>query len=105
MPFIFFRYLRLLASLFSCIAFVAIGSPCHGHFLWVKTVTVDGKPQALLYFGESPAVETYHFPDKLAKTKLWSRAADGKRTEVATKSIETDDRVGHIGPLTDEKAA
>ena len=74
------------------------------HFLWVKAVTVDGKPQGLLYFGESPAEETYHFPDKLAKTKLWSRAADGKRTEIATKSIETDDRIGHIGPLTDAKA-
>ena len=57
-----------------------------------------------MFFGESPAEETYHFPDKLAKTKLWSRAADGKRTEVATKSIETDDRIGHIGPLADEKA-
>ena len=67
-------------------------------------MTVDGKPQGLLFFGESPAEETYHFPEKLAKTKLWSRAADGKRTEVATKSIETDDRVGHIGPLADEKA-
>jgi hypothetical protein len=83
------------------VAIAALALPCHAHFLWVKEVDVDGKPQGLLFFGESPAEETYHFPDKLAKTKLWSRSADGNRTEIETKSIETDDRVGHIGPLGD----
>src|SRR6476619_6465571 len=84
-------------------AVAAAATTSNAHFLWVKTVLVDGKPQGLLYFGESPAQETYHFPEKLGKTKLWSRAADGKRTEIATKSIETDDRIGHIGPLSNEK--
>jgi N-acetylneuraminic acid mutarotase len=65
---------------------------------------MDGKPQGLLFFGESPADESYHFPDKLAKTKLLSRAADGKLIEVATSKVDTEDRVGLIGPLTDEKA-
>jgi N-acetylneuraminic acid mutarotase/uncharacterized GH25 family protein len=95
---------RRPATLIGTLAIAAAATTCHAHFLWVKTVTIDGKPQGLLYFGESPAEETYHFPDKLAKTKLWSRAADGKRTEVVTKSIETDDRIGQIGPLDDEKA-
>ena len=85
-------------------AILALAVPCQAHFLWVKTVTVDGKPQGLLFFGESPTDEAYHFPEKLAKTKLWSRAADGKQTEVATKGIDTDDRVGLIGPLRDDKA-
>src|SRR6188472_3385860 len=98
------RRARLLAPIVCCVALTIMATTSHAHFLWVKTVTVDGKPQGLLYFGESPAEETYHFPDKLAKTKLWSRAADGKRTEVATTSIETDDRIGHMGPLTDERA-
>src|SRR6476646_3759751 len=98
------RFFRRLAAIVSAAAITTIATTCQAHFLWVKTVLVDGKPQGLLYFGESPAQETYHFPEKLGKTKLWSRAADGKRTEVATKSIETDDRIGHIGPLTDEKA-
>src|SRR3954471_10855099 len=85
-PSMYLESFRRFASIVCWIALAAISVPCHAHFLWVKTVTVDGKPQALLYFGESPAVEDYHFPDKLAKTKLWNRAADGKRTEVATKS-------------------
>jgi uncharacterized GH25 family protein/N-acetylneuraminic acid mutarotase len=96
--------LRRLAIAVCGLAITSVAATSQAHFLWVKTVMVDGKPQGLLYFGESPAEETYHFPDKLAKTKLWSRAADGKRTEVATKTIETDDRIGHIGPLADEKA-
>jgi hypothetical protein len=89
---------RTTSTIFS-VAIAALALPCHAHFLWVKEVDVDGKPQGLLFFGESPAEETYHFPDKLAKTKLWSRSADGKRTEIETKSVETDDRVGHIGPI------
>ena len=95
---------RRLTTTACGLAITVLAAGADAHFLWVKTVTIDGKPQGLLFFGESPAEETYHFPDKLAKTKLWSRSADGKRTEVATTSIVTDDRVGYIGPLTDEKA-
>src|SRR6476646_1041800 len=100
MQFIFFRRIAIAVC---GLAITYMATTTHAHFLWVKTVLVDGKPQGLLYFGESPAQETYHFPEKLGKTKLWSRAADGKRTEIATKSIETDDRIGHIGPLSNEK--
>ena len=85
-------------------AVVAVAVQCQAHFLWVKSVTVDGKPQGLLFFGESPADETYHFPEKLAKAKLWSRSADGKQTEVATTAIDTDERVGLIGSLGDDKS-
>src|SRR3954470_11086992 len=85
-------------------AIISVATTSHAHFLWIKTVTVDGKSYGLLYFGESPAEETYHFPEKLAETKLWSRATDGKRTEIATKSIETDDRIGRFGPFADQKA-
>ena len=94
-----------LAALAIGATLLSSATPGFAHFLWVKTVEVDGKPQGLLFFGETPAEETYHFPDKLAKVKLWSRAADGKRSEVATKSIETDARVGLIGPLADAKAS
>src|SRR5690242_7527252 len=74
------------------------------HFLWIKTVQVDGKQQGLLFFNESQFDESYHFPDKLAKTKLWSRAADSKLVEVATSSIDNENRVGLIGLLPDDKA-
>src|SRR3954451_10559345 len=96
--------IRRLAMAICGFVVAAAATTSNAHFLWVKTVIVDRKPQALLYFGESPADETYHFPDKLTKTKLWSRATDGTRSEVTTKSIEADNRVGLIGPLADEKA-
>src|SRR5262249_23920133 len=92
-----------LAAIVCGLAMAALTSTSSAHFLWVQTVEVEGRPQGLLYFGEKPADETYHFPDKLAKTELWSRSADGKRTEIATKSIETEDRVGRIGPIGDAK--
>lgn len=94
---------RRMTSTIFAVAIAALAQPCYAHFLWVKEVDVDSKPQGLLFFGESPAEETYHFPDKLAKTKLWSRAADGKRTEIETKGVETDDRVGRMGPLGNVK--
>src|SRR4051812_34657249 len=88
-----------------CISSLAMTTiRCEAHFLWIKIVQVDGQPQGLLFFNESPADESYHFPTKLAQTKLWSRAADGKSQEVATKSVDTDDRVGLIGPVADDKA-
>lgn len=99
----FVIYRRVFSIACGC-AVLALALPCHAHFLWVKTVTVDGKPQGLMFFGESPTDEAYHFPEKLAKAKLWSRAADGKQTEVATKGIDAEDRAGLIGPLGDDKA-
>lgn len=73
--------------------------PCQAHFLWVKTVAVDGSLQAFLFFGSSPAEENYHFPDKLLPAQLWSCAGNGTRTEIKLKSIDTDARVGRIGSL------
>src|SRR5262245_16987720 len=80
------------------IVVLTVTAPCRAHFLWIKSVTVDGKPQGLLFFNENPFDETYHFPEKLANAKLWCRAAKAKPTEVATKGIDTDERVGLIGP-------
>jgi len=92
---------RQICATFCSLAVAAAALQCEAHFLWIKTVAVDGQHRVLLFFGESPTDEAYHFPDKLAKTKLWSRTADGKQTEIATKKIDTDDRVGLIGPLGD----
>ena len=99
----FAKFQRIVSIACGCVI-VALAAQCQAHFLWVKSVTVDGQPQGLLFFGESPADETYHFPEKLAKIKLWSRSADGKQSEVATKGIDTEDRVGLIGPLKDDKS-
>jgi hypothetical protein len=80
-----------------------IASTAKSHFLWLKTIQHEDQPTAFLFFGESPADEAYHFPEKLAKIKLWRRTADGKRAELATESIDTDDRVGLIAPVGDEQ--
>src|ERR1700681_1454305 len=73
------------------------------HFLWLKSETTDGKPQAVLFFGESAQDEAHHFPDKLDGTKVWRRTADGKRSEVATTKVDTDDRVAYVGPLAGDE--
>jgi hypothetical protein len=86
-------------------AAACVATTSYAHFLWIKSVEVDGKPQGLVFFNESPADETYHFPEKLAKIKLWSRGKDGKLTEVATAAVDTDERVGLIGPLVDADSA
>jgi N-acetylneuraminic acid mutarotase/uncharacterized GH25 family protein len=95
---------RWLQAILRVAALVAMSNACDAHFLWIKTVQIDSKPQALLFFGESPKDESYHFPDKLAKTKLWSRAADGKQAEIENTKVDTDDRVGYLGPLKGEKS-
>jgi uncharacterized GH25 family protein len=94
---------RWRCALIGGVAAFMFATVCRAHFLWIKTVQVDGKPHVLLFFGESPNDESYHFPDKLAKTKLLSRAANEKLTEVKTSKVDTEDRVGLIGPPTDEK--
>jgi hypothetical protein len=76
-----------------------LAQPARAHFLWVKTLEQDGKPQAYLLFGETPADEAYHMPEGLLKTKIWSREKDNKRAELATENLETEERVGLVAPL------
>src|SRR5262245_19752558 len=96
---------RLLAvTAFAAVLFVP-SRVATAHFLWLKTVPAEGgKQQAFLYFGESAADETYHFPEKLTGTKIWQRPANGKRTELPAEPIDTDDRVGRLAPLKGDQA-
>jgi hypothetical protein len=86
-----------VVAAFALYSYISI--PCDAHFLWLKTVTVDGKPQGLVFFNESPGDETYHFPEKMAKIKLQARSADGKLAEISTTTVDTDERVGLLGAL------
>ena len=52
---------------------------CQAHFLWVKTLTENGKPHAFLFFGENVLDEAYHLPESLAASKVWIRTKAGKR--------------------------
>lgn len=92
-------------SFWVCFVIVSsIANVSSAHFLWVKSVEADGKPQALAYFNENPFDESYHFPKKLANTKLFFRSADGKLNEIAGKVVDTDEQSGIIGPIADAKA-
>jgi hypothetical protein len=82
---------------------LALGSSTDAHFLWLKSETQDGKPQAVLFFGESAQDESHHFPEKLDGTKIWRRGADGKRFEVASTKVDNDDRVAYVGPLASDE--
>src|SRR5687768_2323676 len=75
---------------------------CHAHFLWVKTITEDGKPYAFLFFGENVLDEAYHLPESLADTKVWIRIEASKRAELPVKPWEGEDRIGLGAPLADD---
>ena len=83
------------------LALAGVARPSQAHFLWLKAAPAEGQTQALLFFGESADDEAYHLPDKLAATKVWRRTADGKRTELKTQKVETEDRIGLVVPLPD----
>jgi hypothetical protein len=87
------------------IAFTAIwpAEVASAHFLWFKSETHEGQPRAVLFFGESAQDEAHHFPDKLDGTKVWRRTADGKRTEIATTHVDTENRVAYVGPLASDE--
>jgi hypothetical protein len=77
-------------------AVAAVASQASAHFLWLKGDTADGKPQAVLIFGESAADEAYHLPKALEDIKIFCRTADGKRAQLETELVENDDRVGLV---------
>lgn len=69
------------------------------HFIWVKTEEADGQRQAVMVFGEDAFDELYHLPERVAGAEMWRRPADGDRTRVETEQVETDERIGLVGPI------
>ena len=92
----------LLWCLFS-LGIFALGSTCNAHFLWLKTISQNDRQQVFLFFGENVVDEAYRMPERIAATKVWLRAADGKRAELDTKGLESEDRIGLIAPLDNNK--
>jgi N-acetylneuraminic acid mutarotase len=84
------------------LAVCASASTARAHFLWLKKIEHEGKPHAFLFFGENPADEAYHLPERLAKTEVWRRTPHGKRAKLDTIGLDTDDRVGLISPAPDD---
>jgi N-acetylneuraminic acid mutarotase/uncharacterized GH25 family protein len=97
--------IRWFVSAACGLAFLVSTQAAHAHFLWVKTLDLDGRPHAYVLFGETPSDEAYHMPEGLLKTKVYSRTKDNKkRAELTTKSLETEDRVGLVAPLKTDDA-
>jgi hypothetical protein len=95
----------LLRRVFSpafCVLVWLTAQQCHAHFLWVKTLTENGKPHAFLFFGENVLDEAYHLPESLADSKVWVRAQAGKCVELPVKPWEGKDRIGLGAPLAGE---
>jgi hypothetical protein len=95
-------YFRWIASAACGVTFFLLAQAAQAHFLWVKTLEHDGKPHAYVLFGETPSDEAYHMPEALLKTKIWSRTKEGKRVELKSEPLETEDRVGLLAPLKDD---
>jgi N-acetylneuraminic acid mutarotase len=81
-----------LTSFFLC----AFAGTARAHFLWLKTDSADGRPQAVLIFGESAADEAYHLPEALADTEIHCRTPDGGRAVLKSQTVDNDDRVGLV---------
>jgi N-acetylneuraminic acid mutarotase len=81
------------------VVMIAVASSASAHFLWLKSDSPNGRPQAVLVFGESAADEAYHLPESLADTEIWCRTPDGERAELKTAKVENDDRIGLVAPL------
>jgi uncharacterized GH25 family protein len=71
---------------------------CRAHFLWIKTITHEGRPHAFLFFGENALDEAYHLPESLADSKAWVRTGD-KRRALPLAEWQGDDRIGLGAPL------
>ena len=69
------------------------------HFLWLKSDAPNGKPEAVLIFGESAADEAYHLPEALADIEIYARTPDADPAALKTTKVENDDRVGLVAPL------
>ena len=65
-----------------------------GHFPWLD-VSKEGRP--LLFFGESPADRTYHFPPALTDWSMTVRDSDGDSKQVALTAVSGDEFVGLRG--------
>jgi hypothetical protein len=93
------RFQHSIATTLGSMLVLAVASQAQAHFIWLKSETADGKSQAILFFGEDAQDEAYHLPERLVNTTIWARAASGDRAEVATEQVETDDRIGLVGPV------
>jgi uncharacterized GH25 family protein len=83
------------------LALCSCAGTSRAHFLWIKTITHEGRPHAFLFFGENALDDAYHLPDSLTDSKAWLRTADGKRRELSLSEWQGEDRIG-LGARLDD---
>src|SRR3990172_8835575 len=94
------RALLVSASLLTA---MIVAGRANAHFLWLKSGAPDGKPEAVLVFGESAADEAYHLPEALADTEIWCRTQDGQRTRLKSEVVDNDERIALVAPLSNTR--
>ncbi len=79
--------LRVTATLGCCLLMGL--SAARAHFVWIDVVPADsGRPQAVLYFSETPEPGEPHLIGKIGHTKAWTRTADGTRAPLKPESAD-----------------
>lgn len=91
------RTLLFFAVIFA--AGLAGARACQAHYLWLKTIGDDARPQVLLTFGDTASEETFPMPDELADVNLYRRAAGDQRAELHREKVDTEDRSGLVADL------
>lgn len=83
------------------LAALSFAPSARAHYLWLKTIDLEGKPHAFLFFGESVTDEAYRLPERIAVAEVWRRTPDGRRAKLAMKPLDTNQRIGLTVPLPD----
>jgi len=87
-------------TIFATLAFLLTSlASADAHFVWLKSSNTDAGANAVLSFGESPAVEDYNLPESLDNSVLWWRGKSEKTHDLDSERVETDDRIVIEAPL------
>lgn len=86
------RRSSLIGRAFLFLACMAVAAPAMAHFPWLA---VDEDGHALYFFGEHIADRAYHMPEKIKAAKVQLIDREGKKHDVAFKSVESEKYVGN----------
>src|SRR5688572_16608754 len=82
--------MKMLPLSLAAAATLLAASSASAHFVWIVAASdASGQPAAQVYFSELAEPDSADLLDKIAATKVWSRTADGRQTELKlSKQVE-----------------
>jgi uncharacterized GH25 family protein len=93
--------LRAIAAL-ACTLTLGLAN-AQAHFIWIDMApAADGRPQARLYFSETPEPGEPHLIEKIAHTRAWARDAEGHTADLKVGKADSESA---LLPLAGEVAA